>query len=91
MENEENRKSDESFNAQNIEIVPLKAASDEFLSSEFNEPRWAVISFEEREAADLTYDEAARKLQELAGNGVFGLCIITNEAAAKAARKSNDK
>jgi len=88
IENEENQKSDEAATAQNTEIAPaVEAVSDEFFSSELNDPRWSVISFEKSEATDLTYDEAAKKLQELDVKGVFGLCVVTKEAAKKASSK----
>ncbi len=88
IENEENQKSDEAATAQNTEIAPaVEAVSDEFFPSELNDPRWSVISFEKSEATDLTYDEAAQKLQGLEMNGVFGLCVVTNEAAKKVSSK----
>lgn len=88
IENEENHISDEAATAQNPEIAPaVEAVSDEFFQSELNDPRWSVVSFEKSEATELTYDEAAKKLQELEINGVFGLCIVTNEAAKKVKRQ----
>jgi hypothetical protein len=55
--------------------------------SELNEPRWSVVSFEARAASNLTYEQAAEKLAELAAQKVAGLCIITDEAAARIDRK----
>ena len=92
IENKENQKSDEAATAQNTETAPaVEAASDENFPSELNEPRWSVISFEKCEAIDLTYDEAARKLQKLAANNISGLCIVTNEAAQKVLPKVKSK
>ena len=54
-------------------------------NAELREPRWSVISFDKREARNLTYAEAEMKLAELLTRKVSGLCIITNEAAAKMA------
>ena len=51
--------------------------------SELNEPRWSVISFERREAGGLTYDQSAALLFELDAHGVAGLCIVTDDAAAR--------
>ena len=51
------------------------------LSNELDLPIWAVISFEQVEAADLTYPSAARLLAELECKKVAGLCIVTNAAA----------
>ncbi len=51
--------------------------------SELNEPRWSVVSFESRAAGSLTYAQATEKLAKLAAQKVSGLCIITDEAAAR--------
>jgi hypothetical protein len=56
--------------------------------SELNERLWAVLSERGREAAGLTYEEAAVLVRELRGgegaNGrkVSGLCIVTDRAAS---------
>lgn len=60
-----------------------KAERAENFPSEINEPRWSVVSFERRAAQNLTYAEAVEKLNELARQKVSGLCIITDEAAAR--------
>ncbi len=52
-------------------------------SSEVNEPRWSVVSFEKCAAKNLTYAAAVEKLKQLAAEKVSGLCIITDEAAAR--------
>jgi len=51
--------------------------------SELDKPIWTVVSFERAEASGLTYAEAAKKLSELEQQKVSGLCIITDEAAAR--------
>src|SRR5438874_13762550 len=51
-------------------------------ASQLDEPRWAVVSFERREALGLTYPQAVRRLNELDSQGLAGLCIVTHEAAA---------
>ena len=51
--------------------------------SELNEPRWSVVSFEICVANNLTYAQAEQKLKELEAAKVSGLCIITDEAAAR--------
>lgn len=50
--------------------------------SELEQPRWAVISFERREGAGLTYPQAVQMLKELETRKVTGLAIVTDEAAA---------
>ena len=81
---EENKESDEAATAQNTESAPaVEAVSDDEFSSELQEPRWSLVSFETRLAGSLTYDEAAALMREYAGKRTSGLCIITDEAAAK--------
>ena len=53
------------------------------LSSELREPIWSVISFEKSEAGGLTYAAAERKRADLEAQNISGLCIITDEAAAR--------
>jgi hypothetical protein len=70
--------------------------------SELNERLWAVLSERGREAAGLTYEEAAVLVRELRAAGganggkVSGLCIVTDRAAsfvapAKKAAKAKGK
>ena len=61
--------------------------SDTKARDELSEPRWSVVSFDNCEASNLTYEQAARKLSELAAQKVSGLCIVTDEAAARIAKK----
>jgi len=51
--------------------------------SELNEPRWSVVSFERCEASHLSFADARAKLAELESKKVAGLCIVTDEAAAR--------
>ncbi|MGH9819155.1 MAG: hypothetical protein ACRD43_03215 [Pyrinomonadaceae bacterium] len=50
---------------------------------ELHQPIWSVISFDRHEAVGLCYREAFQKLTELETDGVTGLCIVTDEAAAR--------
>ena len=52
-------------------------------ASELDEPRWSVVSFERTEASGLNYLQAERRLNEFDSQGVAGLCIVTDEAAAR--------
>jgi hypothetical protein len=51
--------------------------------SELGEACWSVVSFDKCEAAGLTYPQAEQKMAELLANNVYGLCIITDEAARR--------
>ena len=51
--------------------------------SELDQPRWSVVSFDIREASGLTYAEAIKLLAEKEAAGVYGLCIVTDEAATR--------
>lgn len=55
--------------------------------AELREPFWSVISFEKAEASGLTYAEAEQKLAELEAQKVSGLCIVTDEVAARISGK----
>ena len=64
------------------EPVP-DASAPQSLTCELDEPRWAVVSFEQTEAGGLTYRQAALLQAELELNNVTGLCIVTSEAAKR--------
>ena len=51
--------------------------------SELGEACWSVVSFDKCEAGGLTYSEAEKKMAELLANNVYGLCIVTDEAAQR--------
>jgi hypothetical protein len=53
--------------------------------SELREQRWSVMSERGREAARLSYADAAALVRNLMGDKVYGLCVITDEAAARLA------
>lgn len=64
--------------------------------STLNERLWAVLSERGREAAGLTYDEAAVLVRELRaaggvnGNKLSGICIVTTRAAEHIAPARKD-
>src|SRR5258707_15702910 len=83
-----NRKMENERRENVFEMRPAGDASGEQTlpsapDSELDEPRWSVISFDRREAGSLTYIEAATLLSELDARGLTGLCIVTNDAAAR--------
>jgi hypothetical protein len=51
--------------------------------SEIDMPVWSVVSFEKCEASGLTYADAVQKMTELERKKVSGLCIVTDQAAAR--------
>jgi hypothetical protein len=52
-------------------------------ASELELRRWSLVSFDACEASSLTYAEAAAMLVEKEAAGVYGLCIVTDEAARR--------
>ena len=67
-----------------FEMRPIGEAAPEALTvHELDEPRWSVISFDQHEAGGLTYRQASDLLSELDAHDISGLCIITDEAAAR--------
>jgi len=54
--------------------------------SELDLPQWSVVSFDKCEASGLTYDAASKLMSEKDTAGVYGLCIVTDDAAATVKR-----
>jgi len=52
-------------------------------ASELDMPVWSLVSFDVCEASGLTYGEAVALLEEKEAVGVYGLCIVTGEAASR--------
>jgi hypothetical protein len=52
-------------------------------ANELNEPRWAVIGASNRTVRHLTYDQAVECRRVLDEEGIFGLCIVTDETAER--------
>ena len=64
----------------------VKAAPDQTaLMSELEIPRWAVLSFDKVEAGNLSYSDARSLLTDLDAKGITGLCIVTDQTAARLA------
>lgn len=59
------------------------SAVEEDYKSELDEPIWSVVTFEKVAASGLTYNEAFEKLEKLKSEKVSGLCVVTDEAAAR--------
>lgn len=55
----------------------------ETVTSELERPMWAVVSFDRIEVSRLTYAQAVFVMNELASQGIAGLCILTDEAARR--------
>ena len=53
------------------------------MSSELETNRWSVISERGVERSGLNHEDARRLVHRLGGEGRHGLCIITDEAAAR--------
>ncbi len=59
------------------------ATAAEEISNELAEHIWSVITFDETAASGLTFDEACELRAKLEAEKVSGLCIVTDEAAAR--------
>ncbi len=68
-----------------IVTQPTEHLPPETPASELDEPSWSVISFKRTEAASLTYRQAIAAMNHLDSQGLAGLCIVTDEAAARLA------
>ena len=67
------------------EAVEKRVSNDP--KSELDMPRWSLVSFDECEASGLTYAQAVALLEEKDAAAVYGLCIITDQAAAKITKR----
>ena len=61
----------------------MPEAVEQKAKSELDLPQWSVVSFDAREGSGLTYAAAVKLLAEREAAGVYGLCIITDEAASR--------
>lgn len=52
-------------------------------ASELDLPQWSVVSFDTCEASGVTYADAIELLAEKEVAGVYGLCIVTDDAARR--------
>lgn len=59
------------------------APAENGAASELNEPRWSLVSFDSVAVHGLTYADAKIWMEKLQKQNVSGLCIITDEAAAR--------
>lgn len=66
----------------------MQAAPEEETAAagELAAPRWSVVTFETVAAGNLSYDEASKLMEKLSRQKVSGLCIVTDEAAARISR-----
>lgn len=64
-----------------------ESALPETAASEFLEQSWSVVTYESVAVSNLTYAEAIEWVRKLDEQKISGLCIVTDEAAA---RISND-
>ena len=80
---EKKDKTEAQIDEQNALPPEEENASSENFPNELREPIWSVVSFEKCEASSLTYAEAEQKIKDLEAQNVSGLCIVTDEAAAR--------
>ena len=64
-----------------------KKRSDDNTQSELDKKIWSVITFDSCAASGLSYAEAAENLEKLKAEKVSGLCIVTDEVAARMTAK----
>lgn len=70
---------------QSLETAQNVAPSDEAeeFSSELNQPCWSVVTYKSVAASHLTYQEAMQWAEDLKKQGISGLCIVADAAAAR--------
>ena len=80
-ENEENLNSVETQSSE--ESSAENEDSTEEFQSELELPGWSIVTFEGVAMSGLSYDEARQRLEKLNEQKISGLCIVTDEAAAR--------
>lgn len=65
-----------------LEAAQEVAPAEDF-ACELNDSNWSVVTHNSIAASHLTYGEAAKKAEELKKQGISGICVITDEAAAR--------
>jgi len=83
MNTEDIKEDDEMQTAQDNQVAGADSEFLEAVRSGFSAPIWSVVSFDNCAASGLTYEEAMTKMAELRIENVSGLCIVTDDAAAK--------
>lgn len=76
------QETEQNKSAENVGTLKNGSPAADF-SSELNEPRWSVITYETVAVSGLTYDEAATWMEKLDAQKVSGLCIVTDRAAQR--------
>lgn len=64
------------------EVAPMAEEVENF-SSELNQPCWSVVTYKSVAVSHLTYEEASQWAEDLKKQGISGICVITDEAAAR--------
>lgn len=86
-ENQETSKSDKSETPPKGGELQATAAQGsglkEDVSSELKLPRWSIVTFEGVAMSGLDYEEALKWLEKLDQQKISGLCIVTDDAAAR--------
>ena len=79
------------MNNEKENISEENTIADDETASELEMPIWSVITFDEIAASNLTYADAAEKLEKLKAEKVSGLCVVTDEAAARMTKSEKKK
>ena len=66
------------------ESVSLRdTETDESSATELELPLWSIVTFEGVAMSGLSYEEARKWMDKLNEQKISGLCIVTDEAAAR--------
>ena len=72
-----------SFTKEMAKLGSTKTEGQVESASELDMPIWSVVSFDKCEFSGLKYADAISKLTELESKKVAGLCIVTDDVAAR--------
>jgi hypothetical protein len=83
-ENQETPKSEDMQAVQDSQSAATESSdSSEAVSSELGLSQWSIVTFEGVAVSGLYYEEALKWLERLDKQKISGLCIVTDEAAAR--------
>jgi hypothetical protein len=68
------------------EMQTDESGSAENTVSELEMPHWSIVSFEGVAMSNLPYNEARKWLEKLNEQNISGLCVVTDDAAARMAK-----
>lgn len=72
-------------------VSPKNSEAEEGSANELELPQWSIVTFEGVAMSGLSYEDARKWLDKLNEQKISGLCIVTDEAAARMSGEVSSK